>query len=293
MNTSSNNNNIERLREITFIICVPFYACTYKEKGTKRAEKGYQNRDKFFAEIVSILQADGWTLTTMGETLDCGKSTCPELTKGNERIYCHPEELTGEVQDEKAFAEILKGAASFRIVKKEAGDIYVCADNEEGKQIYRDVYDLTIGIDEYMTACNRFVCAAVRWSGADDNYPAGDVGVQADHLYAHPEKWESVYGDTFLRGEDYRYAPPEGMQPGDVVIEYKATNYRAHTFIYCGEGLIATIYPAYADNEYVSANASWGDNMLQCTGWYRWQPYFRVFRCKQYDTNSRYKNAAL
>lgn len=165
--------------------------------------------------------------------------------------------------------------------------------NARGKQIYRDVYDLTIGIDEYMTACNRFVCAAVRWSGADDNYPAGDVGVQADYLYAHPEKWESVYGDTFLRGEDYRYAPPEGMQPGDVVIEYKATNYRAHTFIYCGEGLIATIYPAYSDNEYVSANASWGDNMPQCTGWYRWQPYFRVFRCKQYDTNSRYKNAAL
>lgn len=140
MKTSSNNNNIERLRKITFIICVPFYACTYKEKGTKRAEKGYLNRDKFFAEIVSILQADGWTLTTMGETLDCGKSTCPELTKGNEHIYCHPEELTGEVQDEKAFAEILKGAASFRIVKKEAGDIYVCADNDEGKQLYRDTY---------------------------------------------------------------------------------------------------------------------------------------------------------
>ena len=137
---TTNNNNIERLRKITFIICVPFYACTYKEKGTKRAEKGYQNRDKFFAEIVSILQADGWTLTTMGETLDCGKSTCPELTKGNERIYCHPEELTGEVQDEKAFAEILKEAASFRIVKKEVGDIYVCADNEEGKQLYRDTY---------------------------------------------------------------------------------------------------------------------------------------------------------
>lgn len=140
MKTSNNNNNIERLRKITFIICVPFYACTYKEKGTKRAEKGYQNRDKFFAEIVSILQADGWTLTTMGETLDCGKSTCPELAKGNERIYCHPEELTGEVQDEKAFAEILKEAASFRIVKKEARDIYVCADNEEGKQLYRDTY---------------------------------------------------------------------------------------------------------------------------------------------------------
>jgi len=134
------SNNIERLRKITFIICVPFYVCTYKEKGTKRAEKGYQNRDKFFAEIVSILQADGWTLTTMGETLDCGKSTCPELTKGNEHIYCHPEELTGEVQDEKAFAEMLKGAASFRIVKKEAGDIYVCADNEEGKLLYRDTY---------------------------------------------------------------------------------------------------------------------------------------------------------
>lgn len=140
MATTVNNNNIERLRKITFIICVPFYACTYKEKGTKRAEKGYQNRDKFFAEIVSILQNDGWTLTTMGETLECGKSTCPELTKDNEHIYCHPEELTGEVQDEKAFAEMLKGAASFRIVKKEACDIYVCADNEEGKQLYRDTY---------------------------------------------------------------------------------------------------------------------------------------------------------
>ena len=130
------NNYIETLRKFTFCIRVPFYAC----RGTKRAEKGYENKKKFYTEIISILQADGWTLTTMGEKLGDGVYTCPELTKGNENIYCHPVELTGEVKDEKILATLLSKAKTFRIIKKEACDIYVCGTHKLAEQLYRDKY---------------------------------------------------------------------------------------------------------------------------------------------------------
>ena len=160
-----------------------------------------------------------------------------------------------------------------------------------GKQIYRDVFDLTIGDDDYMRSCDRFVCTAIRWSGADDNYPEGHVGVQAEYLDEHPEKWLDLFQGRFLSSEEYRYAPPEGLQPGDVIMEYRASDYRTHTAIYCGEGLIATIYPESADAGYEVASASYDDTAPQCTYWYMSSNYFRVFRCKQYETDSRYKNA--
>lgn len=162
-----------------------------------------------------------------------------------------------------------------------------------GKKIYLDAFELSMEGDDITSSCDRFVCTAVRWSGADDHYPVGHVGVQADYLDAHTEKWMSVFGSRFLNSYEYRYEPPAGLEPGDVVIEYSAYDFRSHTFVYCGEGLIASIFPNVADRGYNTTSASYDDTAPECRNWYLSYNYFRVFRCKQYETNPRYKYAGL
>ncbi len=122
--------------------------------------------------------------------------------------------LMGNVPDGNA--TIAQAAVSMAYPNK--GDGYLTP----GKQLYRDVLQLVLPGDGIVRSCDRFVCASVRWSGADDNYPAGHVGTQADYLDAHPEKWQSVFGSTFMVSDNYRHSIPDGLQPGDVVIEYSA-----------------------------------------------------------------------
>lgn len=170
-----------------------------------------------------------------------------------------------------------------------AGEGYMAS----GKQIYRDVFYLTMGNDEYKRSCDRFVCAAVRWSGADDNYPLGHVGIQADYLYEHSDKWLDVFGGEFLESSGYTNTPPKGLEPGDVIIEYSAKDYRSHTFIYCGEGLIAAIFPDSSDKGYNITTASYQDYAPECRYWHLSYKYFRVFRCQKYEANPKYKYEGL
>ena len=176
--------------------------------------------------------------------------------------------------------------AAVSMAYEHPGDGYYAS----GTQAYLDVFYKTMGNDEYKRSCDRFVCAAVRWSGADDNYPLGHVGNQADHIYAHPEKWQDVFGGEFMDSDNYRYTTPDGLQPGDVVIEYEAYDWRSHTFIYCGEGLIASFFPNSADQGYDITSASYDDYAPECRYWHLSYNYFRVFRGVQYETNSKYKS---
>lgn len=162
-----------------------------------------------------------------------------------------------------------------------------------GTDIYRSVFALTMQGDNIMRSCDRFVCASVRWSGADDNYPLGHVGTQADYITAHPDKWQAVYGSTFVDSDSYRYSAPSDLQPGDVIIEYSAYDFRSHTFIYCGEGLIASIFPESAANNYNTASASYDDYAPECRNWRLGYKYFRAFRCKKYEEKPKYKNVGL
>ena len=160
-----------------------------------------------------------------------------------------------------------------------------------GKPLYQSVFNLVMPGSYPLRSCDRFVCASVRRSGADDNYPEGHVGIQADYLDAHPEKWQDLYG--FLDSDTYRYSEPYGMEPGDIIIEYSAYDFRSHTFVYCGAGLIAMIYPDVAEEGYDSASANYDDTAPQCLKWVLSYNMFRVFRCKQYESTPAYKHVGL
>lgn len=109
----------------------------------------------------------------------------------------------------------------------------------------------------------------------------------------HTNKWLDVFGGKFQSSDTYRSTPPKGLQPGDIVIEYTRSDWRNHTFIYCGEGLIASIFPNVADIGYNTTSASFSDTAPECRNWYLSYNLFRVFRCKQYEANPKYKNIGI
>ena len=172
---------------------------------------------------------------------------------------------------------------------EQRGDGYLAP----GKKIYLDAFKLSSGGDTITRSCDRFVCAAVRWSGADDNYPLGHVGTQADYLSSHPDKWQVLFNGKYMDSSTYRTTPPKGLQPGDIIIECDAPDWRTHTFVYCGEGLIASIFPNSADYGYDITSASYDDIAPQCCYWYLSSTYFRVFRCVKYEANPKYKYVGL
>ena len=83
------------------------------------------------------------------------------------------------------------------------------------------------------------------------------------------------------------------MEPGDIIIEYSAYDFRSHTFVYCGAGLIAMIYPDVAEEGYDIASANYDDTAPQCLKWVLSYNMFRVFRCKQYESKPAYKHVGL
>lgn len=147
-----------------------------------------------------------------------------------------------------------------------------------GTQLYQQVHDGVIPGDNIYKSCDRTVCSAVRWSGADDNYPAGNVGTQLDYVLSNEgkEKWEEI-----------TYVDETSLEPGDIIFE--GENCTAHTLIYCGVDIIKSIHPNTTGLAVVSG--SYEDRSPGCGSFYNSTPR-RVFRNIKKETNSIYTNVA-
>ena len=62
----------------------------YSQEAHEAAEKALT---AFYSEVVELLKGEGWTLLN-----DYAHwHTCPELTKGDQYLYVHPDSISGEV----------------------------------------------------------------------------------------------------------------------------------------------------------------------------------------------------
>ena len=90
---------------------------------------------------------------------------------------------------------------------------------------------------------------------------------------------------------------PTEMQPGDVVMEYSQTNHsggREHTWVYTGEEALTAVYPENGTNaayHYNAVSASYPDTGPECRHANPGHTYFCLFRCKQVETDPKYKDA--
>lgn len=105
----------------------------------------------------------------------------------------------------------------------------------ENRETFTTVFPQVYSGDIYYRSCDRATGTAVRWSGADDEFPVGPTGTQYNYLRGS-DKWKLVASG--LTGNDLSLENLKalGAQPGDV-------------FITEGDGHIAT----FVGNEAVKA----------------------------------------
>ena len=81
--------------------------------------------------------------------------------------------------------------------------------------------------DKYFASCDRAACTAIRWSGADPDFPIGATGTQWNYL-STSEKW--VYIGDYGKCD---------LMPGDVLI----TKGSGHIKIYVGNEAVKVRFP--------------------------------------------------
>lgn len=165
--------------------------------------------------------------------------------------------------------------------------------HNHGTQLYQAVCDEVLG-DGIYASCDHGVAAAVRWSGTDVDYPAGNCSTQWSYVTSS-DKWERVG----TLGVDVQY---EDLQPGDVAICAMSDAYdgsSVHTWLYVGNEAVKAKYP---DSTYTSVNASYGsyldapDSRSAGCADDSWsvnesRGRYGIFRCVNPDNSDQYKDA--
>lgn len=156
-----------------------------------------------------------------------------------------------------------------------------------GTALYQRVHENIFPGDSYFMSCDRSVACAVRWSGSDDDFPAGPTDTQYDHMIASP-KWESVGMAGNLSASD--------LQPGDIFI------LDGHVFMYVGTEAVQAVHADKADPASDSVSGSLDERSPGCgtdassilsRGGEDWsgRGQYEVFRCVQPDHSELYKDA--
>lgn len=109
---------------------------------------------------------------------------------------------------------------------------------DERLKLYKEKHIEVLGEgDVYFASCDRSAATAIRWSGADVDFPAGPTSTQYDYL-SKSDKWQDMgnYGSAELK-------------PGDVLI----TRGNGHIKIYVGSEAIQKRFPGKDGNMYAGS----------------------------------------
>lgn len=237
-------------------------------EGVRMAEAERRSHAKEWSEKLSAMDIDksfGESIIAMSKDLG-GKaleskvssavSTCRTATKGaNDTLY--------------------KAALSY------AYDTWQEGNGNNGTELYQSLHKAIFPGDPYFMSCDRGVATAVRWSGSDDDYPAGDTTQQGQYLSTSP-KWERVidhYADS-----DY-----SKLKPGDIFV----TKTNGHTFMFTGVEATMEMHPkAVEGSDNVSASFGERSPGISVMGDYAKQdtrPY-DVYRLVKSDNSDKYTN---
>ncbi|MBO4499157.1 MAG: hypothetical protein J5732_02760 [Bacteroidaceae bacterium] len=138
----------EVLRNVYYRIEVKNYTYTFANYGGKyerEAQQGRENTCKYFDEIVAILQAAGWTLATE-KWRNEHSGSCPQLIKGNQKLYCHPQSISGCVKADEVddIARLFTKAKTFsHYHTDDYRDVIVTTDTADEMKLYHQTYDAT------------------------------------------------------------------------------------------------------------------------------------------------------
>lgn len=150
-------------------------------------------------------------------------------------------------------------------------------------QLYVDVHD-AVDLDNYYASCDRGTCTAVRWAGADDDFPAGPCPTIVAYLEKHTEKWEKIG----VMGDDITKSNYESeLQPGDVMI------CDGHVGIYVGIDAVKERFPNSNCEAYAASYGQYCPKLQGIDYWFGAHScgqHFTVYRNVQADDASKYKD---
>lgn len=169
-------------------------------------------------------------------------------------------------------SDLARAAVAYAYKTKDEGR------GNDGTELYRKLHEIIFPGDPYFQSCDRGVATAVRWSDADDNFPAGPCTSILSHCNSDTDHWEYV-------GKGVQVQDAGELQPGDVCV------CTGHVVIYVGHELIAEKFPD-ADPNADFVSASLNERSPGCGHedfHYDTRDYY-VFRLKHYDEPGMYKN---
>lgn len=157
----------------------------------------------------------------------------------------------------------------------------------DGTPLYRRLHEVIWPGDPYFQSCDRGVATAVRWSGTDEEFPAGATGTQLAYLTSS-DKWTKVGGSGSVKMEE--------LMPGDIFC------LDGHIFMYVGHEAVIAKYPD-AGAKVDSVSASYQERSPGCgvdandiiermkgQDWIGRGEY-QIFRCSKPDNGTKYKDA--
>lgn len=176
---------------------------------------------------------------------------------------------------------LANAAVSYAYETKDEGN------GNNGTPLYRRLHEVIWPGDPYFQSCDRGVATAVRWSGTDEEFPAGNTDMQLAYMTSS-DKWTKVGSTGSMKMDE--------LQPGDVFC------LNGHVFMYVGHEAVAAKYPNTAKN-IDSVSASFNERSPGCGNdsndiivrlngqdWIGRGEY-QVFRCSKPDGGTKYKDA--
>ena len=180
----------------------------------------------------------------------------------------------------------LKGKNSDADVNLTALDGTGCPKAYLCTSLYCAIHDIVYPGDPYYSSCDRGAGTAVRASGSDDEFPAGNPVNQFDHMRAHPDIWQDM-GPVASAWS--------GMEPGDIIVSTSADP--RHIIVFVGPDAVYEKWGnSVGDATYAVVHSSHSSNLSSSRG-----PRcdldgsfvlsdsshaYHVFRCMNEDTDS-------
>lgn len=163
--------------------------------------------------------------------------------------------------------------------------------SNDGMAIWQYIKDAVLGENDgegtswQYKSCDRTVATAVRWSGADNEYPPGSTSTQYAYLSSNAAQWTRVYWSGL----------EEELLPGDILIFTGQMNGTAHghTLVYTGNDIIAATYGDLADTAYAIVEGSYADHSPHCDTFSLSKHYpakYDVFRLITPEENPQYSD---
>ena len=132
-------NGRQKLSDVYFRIDIPAYVRALNDYSKEACDADEKAVAAFDREVVDILLKDGWTLRH--EVY--GPYACPQLKKGAQYLYCHPQAISGLVLEEDIphLEQLFQSMQSCKYRWTDNyGYIIVTASEEDERQLYRDFY---------------------------------------------------------------------------------------------------------------------------------------------------------